>query len=109
MKCSRCHTLNAPADTVCSGCHQPLVRVNNTPTPQWAYFFAVACGAIPILTLGGLVPAVLGFGGAGGCLTISRINSLPVVLRLLACVVITAGCWLLFVMLVAAIFTARRT
>jgi hypothetical protein len=102
MKCSRCQSLNAPGDTVCGVCHQPLVIVDTTPTPQWAYFFAVACGAIPILTLGGLIPALLGFGGASGCLTVCRMRSVPVALRLLACVGITAGCWLLFVLLMMA-------
>jgi hypothetical protein len=104
MKCSRCHSLNAAFDTVCAGCRQPLVRVDTTPTPQWAYFFAVACGAIPLLTLGGLIPAALGFGGASSCLAVSRVGALPSPLRLLACVVITGACWFLLVVLVAAIF-----
>jgi hypothetical protein len=108
MKCSRCHALNSSTDTVCSGCHQPLVQLDTTPTPQWAYFFAAACGAIPIVALGGFIPAALGVGGAGGCLKVSRLGSVPVILRLLVCVGITGSCWLLFALMLAAMMSQPR-
>ena len=110
MKCTHCHALNAPGDAVCGFCHQALDAVVSTPTPQWAYFFAVACGAIPIISLGGLVPAALGFGGASGCLAVSRFRSLPVALRLFLCLGITGACWAGFVLLVLAVVgtTPRR-
>lgn len=104
MKCMHCLALNAPGDTTCGVCHQQLVHIEHTVTPQWAYFFAVACGAIPVIALGGLIPAALGLGGAGTCLKIARSGSVPMGLRLLTCVTVTALCWLLFVMLVLVMF-----
>jgi hypothetical protein len=112
MKCPRCWSLNAPTDFACIGCGTPLAPYRQqTATPQWAYLFAVACGIIPIITLGGAFPAVIGFGGAGGCLSISRVSSLPVALRVLVCLVITVACWGLLALLLMEIMrmrTARR-
>ena len=34
------------------------------PIPPWVWVFVVACGAIPVVALGGAVPMALGFGGA---------------------------------------------
>src|SRR6187455_417393 len=42
------------------------------PIPAWAWVFAVACGIIPVLTLGGAIPAAIGFGGAAGCVGTAR-------------------------------------
>jgi hypothetical protein len=107
MKCPNCYALNGPNDDVCYGCRTPLRRANTTRTPQWAYLFAAACGIIPILTLGGAIPAMVGFGGAGGCLTVARFASLPLVLRLFLCVAITGGCWLLMAVLFTAVLKIR--
>lgn len=65
----------------CSGCGQPLFdnleycpqcnRKNPDSkvttygfVPWWGWVFVVACGAIPVLTLGGAVPTGLGAGAA---------------------------------------------
>ena len=64
------------------------------PIPGWAWIFAVACGIIPVLTLGGAIPGAIGFGGAAGCITIAREPTMPVGSRVAICVAITAGCWI---------------
>jgi hypothetical protein len=105
MKCPRCYALNSSSDTNCYGCGVPLAAAlqAKAPTPTWAYLFAVACGAIPVIALGGLVPIILGIGGASSCLGVARAQSVPVVLRLFACAAITAGAWFLFLLLFAAV------
>lgn len=40
--------------------------------PKWMWIFIVACGIIPVLTLGGVVPLLIGLGGASGCVAVSR-------------------------------------
>jgi hypothetical protein len=68
----------------------------------------VACGIIPVVALGGIIPLAIGFGGAGSCLAVARAKSIPVALRLLACVGITILSWIIFGMLVAAVFAATH-
>src|SRR5258708_4252911 len=112
MKCPNCLHLNAATDVFCLRCGAPLpvssAALPVSVTPQWAYLFAVFCGIIPVISLGGAIPIVLGVGGAGACLAVSRRASLPTVLRLLACLGITLGCWFLFAVLLAAVFQATR-
>jgi hypothetical protein len=87
-------------DTVCVGCGRAMVRQIVTPT--WSYIFAVACGIIPVLTLGGIIPFTIGMTGASSCVGVSR-TTLPLPLRLLACVGITVVCWVLFMLMIGAI------
>jgi hypothetical protein len=70
--------------------------------------FAVLCGLIPIVALGGIIPLALGFGGAGSCLAISRATSVPVILRVLACIGITIASWFLFGVLFLAVVAASQ-
>ena len=112
MKCSRCYALFAPGETSCIACGESLAVANRaaglgaTQTPAWAYLFAAACGLIPIVALGGAIPIMLGFGGAGGCMAVARARSVPLVLRVAGCVGITTGCWFLFVVLIAVVVAA---
>ena len=79
------------------------VKPKQLPIPAWAWIFAVLCGAIPLVTLGGAIPAAIGFGGAGGCIGLARNPELNVAARVIGCIAITAVCWLLVVgMFVAA-------
>jgi hypothetical protein len=107
MKCNRCWTVNAANDVTCVGCGQPLMRPP-AEIPQWAYLFAVLCGIIPVLTLGGAIPVAVGVGGAGGCIKVARSGSMPLAVRVLLCLVITAGCWIAVGTLVMAIVGYRR-
>jgi hypothetical protein len=63
------------------------------PVPTWAWVFMAACGLIPIVTLGGGLPALLGFGGVSATLSVSRINRWSVALRAGVCALITVACW----------------
>ena len=118
MKCSRCHALNAPDDVICSGCRMSLDPTRAAAatadaianTPQWAYFFVALCGVLPLLTLGGAIPVMVGIGGAGSCLKVARVQSLPGVVRFFACVVITGIAWCVVGLLVLAVFaeSAKR-
>jgi hypothetical protein len=69
-------------------------------TPGWAYLFATLCGIVPVLTLGGLIPIMVACSCAGGCLTVARTHSIPLMLRLFVCLAITAVCWGVAVVLV---------
>jgi hypothetical protein len=75
------------------------------PVPKWAWIFMIACALIPVVTLGGGLPALIGFAGVGGILAISRLNRWTVALRAGVCALITVACWsgliLLFSVVVA--------
>lgn len=114
MKCPRCYALFAPGDTQCFTCGGPTnvaLRaggMGGTATPGWAYVFAVLCGLIPVVAIGGAIPMVLGFGGAGSCLAVAKAQSVPLILRLFACIGITLVSWFLFLVMFAAFFAAAR-
>jgi hypothetical protein len=113
MKCSSCYALNAPNDTACAACGTPLRQpANIVLVPGWAYFFAIACAVIPVASIGGLIPIGIGIGGAGACVKVSSMGSLPQPARLLACVLITAACWGLFIAmfgaLLATVYLGKR-
>jgi hypothetical protein len=63
------------------------------PVPAWGYLFIGACGIIPVLTLGGGIPMLLGAGGASLCLKVCRARHLDGVFKFAACVGITAVAW----------------
>jgi hypothetical protein len=75
---------------------RPLKQVEEKVRPSmpgWAYLFIVACGAIPILSLGGVIPGAVGFGGASICASIARSPQYSMAHRFVMCVMITAACW----------------
>jgi hypothetical protein len=92
-------------DTVCVGCGRQMVR--QIVTPGWSYLFAGACGLIPVLSLGGIIPITIGLTGLSGCLGVAR-TAWPVSLRLLACLGITLVCWVLFILMIGAILAEVR-
>lgn len=75
------------------------------PIPGWAWIFAVAWWIIPVLTLGGAIPAAIGFCGASGCVTVARNDSRTVGARVGICVGITVTCWVVFVAFVGAMLS----
>lgn len=77
--------------------------VPKPPIPGWAWLFAVACGIIPVLTLGGAIPAAIGVGGAVGCVGVARNPSMPLGGRVALCVAITVGCWVLVIVLLGGL------
>ena len=80
-----------------------MASSDKPPIPSWAWLFAVACGIIPVLTLGGAIPGAIGFGGAAGCVGVARDPQKPIGMRVGICFGITAVCWTLVVALVGGI------
>lgn len=79
----------------------------STPVPVWGWLFIIACGVIPIISLGGVIPAALGIGGAFGCASITRNASLSVIQKVIFSIGVTILCWVLFVFLIIG-FSALR-
>jgi hypothetical protein len=78
----------------------PVVGSAADALPKWAWTFLVACGIIPVITLGGALPALLGFGGVALVLTVSRLNRWPVAARAVVSGLVTLACWTGLAMLV---------
>jgi len=76
--------------------------------PKWAYPFGIACVAIPVVTLGGGIPAAIGIGGASLVATIAKKDSMPVAVRAALCAAVTAAAWILLFVLLAAVGGARH-
>jgi hypothetical protein len=64
--------------------------------PVWAWIFIIACGAIPVISLGGAIPGAIGFGTAAACYQIARDGSRSTQTRVLFCLGITVLAWALF-------------
>lgn len=110
MKCPRCMNLNSPTDTHCFTCGTPIRGAGRSgSTPAWAYLFAGACGLIPIVALGGMIPIAIGLGGAGSCVSVARVSSMPVIARVLICLLITGACWIGFGLLIALVLAATSS
>jgi hypothetical protein len=71
----------------------PVAGSAAEPLPNWAWAFLVACGAIPFITMGGALPALLGFGGVTGVAALSRQSRWSVTKRVGVCAGITLACW----------------
>jgi hypothetical protein len=75
---------------------KPVPGSEAVPLPRWAYLFIAACVAIPIVTLGGAIPAGIGGGGAAACAALARDESNTTGKRIVYCVAVTALCWAAF-------------
>ena len=49
-----------------------------------------------VVSLGGAIPSLLGFGGAGACAKLARDTSRPAPTRVLLCAAVTVGVWGVF-------------
>ncbi len=78
------------------------------PIPKWVWIFVVACAAIPVVTLGGAIPALLGIGGAAACVVISRHPTRSTRAKTLWAAGITALSWALLIVFVSTV-TGGRT
>jgi hypothetical protein len=79
---------------------QPTSLKQPFQLPHWAWIFMVLCILIPILTLGGAIPALLGFGGASGCAMIAKKRTLSFKSKLTLCLSITVISWVLTILLI---------
>jgi hypothetical protein len=73
------------------------------PLHAWVWIFVAGCGLIPLVSLGGALPAAIGFGGAAGCYAIGKDDSKEVATRVMLCAGVTVLCWVLFVGLILLI------
>lgn len=73
-----------------------LDKQKTQPSPPWAWIFAAICFAIPVISLGGAIPAMIGVGGGLGCLTIARQLKTRTRNRVVLCGAVVAGCWAVF-------------
>lgn len=85
-------------DVVVNGVYSRSGKVYR-PRPKWAIVFAFICIALPIASLGGALPALMGFGGAALCVTIAK-STMPAAARVILCVLTTIAAWALWFFLV---------
>lgn len=67
--------------------------------PSWVWIFVVLSLLIPIVSMGGALPAVFGMGGACACIGLSK-QPIPAAVRILACTAVTAAAWILWLVLI---------
>ena len=80
------------------------------PLPKWTWAFVVACGIICFF--GGAIPALIGFGGTSGVMSVSRNTRWTIGKRVGACAGITAACWvaiLALAVMMAGVNAANKT
>lgn len=71
--------------------------------PRWAWIFIGLCLLIPIVTLGGAIPAVIGFIGAWICSVLAAKKQWHIAVRVMLCVIVTIASWVgLFVALIVS-------
>jgi hypothetical protein len=76
--------------------------------PAWAWLFIVGCLAIPVVSLGGAIPAALGFGSAAGCASLAKKAEWATMPRVLACAAVTGGAWIIFIVFIAAFVSLTK-
>jgi hypothetical protein len=76
--------------------------------PKWSWAFCGACLAIPVVTLGGGIPAALGVGGASACASVAKKPDLSVAARVAIFGAVTAAAWGLLLALIAAVGAGTR-
>jgi hypothetical protein len=71
--------------------------------PIWAWPFALVCFAIPVISLGGAIPAGLGVGAGFYCLAVSRESKRSTYRKLAHCGAAMALAWTLFLALAGGV------
>lgn len=69
------------------------------PIPWWNWIFVAICVAIPIVALGGAIPAMLGIVGTSLCTRTSATPSYSVSRKLITCIAISVAAWALFILM----------
>jgi hypothetical protein len=90
----------------CPQCHRPNANTTVRATdgvPLWGWLFMVACVAIPVISLGGALPAAIGAGAASACVAISKKPDRSILFRVGACTAITLAAWCLFILLIGGL------
>jgi hypothetical protein len=73
------------------------------PVPKWAWPFMIGCAAIPVVSLGGALPAALAAAGVGGMLSAARTSRWSTAVRVGACALIMVACWGAFGLVVTTV------
>ena len=84
---------------------QPTARLQ--AIPKWAWIFVAACVVMPVITLGGAIPALLGIGGAFGCIIISRHPTRSRRAKIVWSLGVTVLCWGLFIAFITVVAGGR--
>lgn len=85
----------------------PLPGSAGDPIPKWAWIFIVVCSAIPVVSLGGALPAVIAVSGVSAVLSLARLKRWSEVVRAVACSLVAVSCWGAFGFLIVAFQPAR--
>jgi len=78
-------------------------KATKPPIPRWAWIFAVACFVIPVVTLGGAIPAAIGAFSGLGVIAIARQTEKPTRSKVIHCGVLTGSAWTVFVVFLIAL------
>ena len=62
--------------------------------PRWAWVFIGLCLLIPVVTLGGAVPTMIGFLGASLCSASAAHKQWRMAVRVIACVLVSVASWI---------------
>lgn len=79
------------------------------PVPKWAWPFMVACAIIPVVSLGGALPAAIAVAGVSVILSAARTSRWSAALRVGACALMMVACWGAFVFVETTIHPGHST
>ena len=80
---------------------QPVAAL--LPMPKWAWLYVIVCAVIPVLTLGGAVPVLIGIGGAVGCISVTRSSTRSNRAKVAWSIGITVAAWAAFLVFIGAV------
>ncbi len=63
------------------------------PSPKWAWIFFILCLAIPVVSLGGALPVMLGIAGAFVCARICASQNMKTGAKVICCILVTLLAW----------------
>lgn len=70
------------------------------PISWWCWIFITLCLAIPVISLGGALPAVIAVMGVMGCTRIN-VGDKSTILKVTLCFLVTVMCWITFLLLLS--------
>jgi hypothetical protein len=99
--------LEKTPDFLLRGIIMSVKKTQKAPLPRWAWLFAAACFAIPVLTIGGAIPTGIGVAGGFYCLAVAREPRKTIKRRVIYCTATTMACWMLFLGLAGGVMAFR--
>jgi hypothetical protein len=81
---------------------KPVPGSDGVPLPRWVYAFFALAALIPIVALGGALPALLGSVSALVCAGVARDESKSTTVRIAICSVVTLFAWAALALLMQA-------